>query len=538
MPVIQRYQPGQVRQQGAPLSPMSVKAADTGVGGATVDLGNAVFKQGQNISADGIAQIKEMEDRKNKAAAKDAFVRFGDGLRNISTELRTKKMRDAIGSTTEGQKSVDKLIQEVAGGLENDTQRELFDSLAQTRRGSFLDGQATYEAEQLRQWEAQSSDAIADEAIDYAVENYASDPRALEMARTSIDIAVETAMVGADENMKRSLKEKKMTQLHIGVINDMSVKNAAEAKKYYEDHKEEIDGLERAKVENHIKELGVKQASQTNAINIFSPGKTLTQMQAEVDKLPSDERDATMQYIKERYNQFKIDRDESERRAINDAWEIVTNNPTLDSIPVGVPGQHKKYMIDYVEAKQKAALKKQADIETDWDEYYRLKRMPHDEFVKVDLLKVKSRMSDTEFKDLVNLQVNEKKEQRETRVRTLNSMANDALEAVGLVEQKKNKGRSDKRKAFFEAFESEVSRFEENGKKITNEDATKILDNLLIKQVEKSWYQPGDDVYTFEVKNIDPSKLPEGVKWSEKYNSWVKEYNGQVYKYIPDEEDY
>jgi hypothetical protein len=405
--------------------------------------------------------------------------------------------------------------------------------LAATRRGSFLDGQATHEASQLQKWEAESSDAIADESIQYAVENYSTDPTAIQSAKDNIDIAVATALPGMDENTKQTLKEKKITDLHLAVINDMMVKDAAAAKKYYQDNKKEIDGTQRAAVESKLKELGVKQASQENALKIYAPGKTLTQMQAEVDKLPSDQRDQTLNYIKERYSMFKLDRAEQERAVINAGWEAVTSNPSLDSIPIDVPGANKKVMIDYVLAKQKAATKNKTDIDTDWGLYYKLKKMPHEEFVKEDLLKYRAKMADSQFKELVDLQVKEQKDQKVSRVRSLTAMANDALESAGMVEQKKNQERSQRRDLFFNEFEKEVARFEEGGKKISNQEAQKILDSLLIKSVDKMFDKW--DKYAFETGGERPTDLPENGHWSTKYNAWVVEKNGKTYRYVPDE---
>jgi molybdate-binding protein len=101
---ITRYQPGQVQQQGAPLVQRSEQGAQSGVGDAMVGLGRTIQKEGQTFTRIGIEQVKLIEERKDKAAAKEAFAKFGDTLRGVNTEYKALKRRDAIGSTTKAQK--------------------------------------------------------------------------------------------------------------------------------------------------------------------------------------------------------------------------------------------------------------------------------------------------------------------------------------------------------------------------------------------------------------------------------------------------
>lgn len=192
MPTVRRYEPGQVQRAAAPTNIQQVQGVSSGAGAAVAEAGQQAFSIGSQM----LQQQQELQERQDQAAAKDAFVRFGDSVRNTETEMKQRQKGDAIGLTKESYTYIDEQIQSMEGVLGNDRQRELFRSLANTRRNSYLNSMSNYESSQLSEWEAESSNAMADEAIQYATENY-TQPGVVDDAKLKIKIAVNSAMEGS-----------------------------------------------------------------------------------------------------------------------------------------------------------------------------------------------------------------------------------------------------------------------------------------------------------------------------------------------------
>jgi len=308
--------PGQVQPEPGPFIPAT---QSPNIGGVMSRAGERISAIGDRSSQFVIKRQQELQERKDKAAAKDAFVAFGDQVRGIKTDLQSRKKRDAVGTTAEAQRLTDEALENIAGGLENDKQRELFNSLAFTRRGSFLDGQALYEKAELEAWETESSNAMALEAIEYAAENY-DQPNVIDDAKTKIDIAVTTGMKGSSAEAVKVAKEIKISAMHKAVIYRMAVNSATEAKEYYDKYKEEIDGTVRAGIEEMLKKVGVKQKSQAIADEIVASGASFEDQLDAARKLTADPevRDAVVERIKIRH-------DESKKIEKEDRQEVLDN---------------------------------------------------------------------------------------------------------------------------------------------------------------------------------------------------------------------
>lgn len=299
MPVVKRFT-GQVKAAPAPFIPQKSNMPVSKSSGASSEFGRTIAAVGDKAAGLYIKQQKDMDERADKAAAKDAYVLFGDTLRKYETDYRNREKNNARGSTSEAQKDIDETMFKMSGALENDRQRELFKTLANSRRGSFLDTQADYESRQLKAWDLESSNAMADEAVQYAAEN-PYDKKIISDMEKQIDVAVDTAMPGSSGESVKNRREAQITKLHEAVINAMAVNDAAGAKKYYEENKKSIDGTSYYGIESKLKTVGVKQASQIKADEIVASGKSYED-QLEVARNIKDPeiRDATVSRLKVR----------------------------------------------------------------------------------------------------------------------------------------------------------------------------------------------------------------------------------------------
>ncbi len=314
MATVKRREPGQVQKRAVPFVPQQGGNTPSDVGTSAIQTGQELMAVGNENFKVSLAQIQDHQERKDKAHAKDAYVLFGDSVRSMQVELESLEKRDAEGSTVQAQKKVDEMLEKMSGQLQNDRQRELFESLAFTRRSSFLDKQSGYERDQIKRWESESSNAMADEAIQYATENY-SQPGAVDDAVNKVEIAVVTAMGGSSAEAVERVVAIKTSKLHEAVINNMAVSSASQAKKYYAKHKEDIDGTMQTNIESMLKSVGVKQTSQTKADEITRSGKSYEDQLEIARKIKDPEvRDATVSRIKIRDQELKTFEAETRQR--------------------------------------------------------------------------------------------------------------------------------------------------------------------------------------------------------------------------------
>lgn len=331
MPTVKRYEPGQVEQKVAPLVERQVKGADIAAPHrAVAKSGLAVANLGTQIAR----AASTIDDRKDKAAAKQAYVSFGDEIRDLHTDYGNRTLKTAMGSTSEFQKEIDKTLEKAAGSLENDYQRDLFRSLAYTKRGSALDKQATHEAHQLKEWEAATSSAMANESIQYAAENYTIVTNGTQMINTAvikdmkknIELAVATAGVDLDATILADQTKAQVSMMHYAVLNTMLVdENTKMANDYFEKYNDEIlEDVSGKKLglKKRIETYGKIKESQIKADEIFL--ETLNyedQLGLARDIGDPEVRDATVARIKAR----KVETDKVEDDQKRDRLDAQTN---------------------------------------------------------------------------------------------------------------------------------------------------------------------------------------------------------------------
>jgi hypothetical protein len=514
---IQSYRPQTTQGpwRGPWISAGNVKGA---FGGGTMD---AIQDMGAKVEQGNdklFQQQMEIKDRQDKSIAKDAFIAFGDGVRTLETDFFSRKKRDSKGASLEADKRVGELLTKTSGSLENDEQREMFEAIAATRRSSFLNSVAGHELKELEIWEKETSDSTITEASQVVIDNPTDEN--VSNAKIAIDLAVETGMRGSDAETKRSFKEMKISSMHAGAIEAKAVDDATAAREYYERYKYDIDAPMRTKIEKTLKSLGEKQRAQRESVRIYNPAKSLTEMRKAVDKLPSSVQDQTMAYIKERHNLYTLDIKNRQARANAKAWQQILDNPVLDSIPDDMEPKEEKSAREYIKKIQKAQANGQNDIETDWGLYYEFKNMPHKDFKKVNLMAARDRLATPQLKDLINLQTKEQKEGKPDRVRSILAQANNALEAIGFEEKKKNEKRSALRNDFFRKLDEELGRYD--SKELTSEKTQEIIDALLIKTKDSFW--DSNDRYLFQ----------EDATWSEEHGGWVVKRGDKLLKWVDD----
>lgn len=254
MPTV-RYTPGPgytpslaQAPQASIQAPVPAGAFDNG-GSALVRAGRDLAAASDKIGQTVLAQLEE----DNKIAAKDAFLGFADDGRAVDTDVRTnKKLRNAADAYAYGKSALDQKLAQRRAALQNDRQRELFDSLAVSRADHYYTAWSDYSMSEMRKADDMGSKALIDDGINFAVDNYL-DPAAVAEGKNKIEIGVASLMKGADAESLRVANEAEVSRMHRGIIERLQISDAAAAMTYMKDHASEIRGQDRRDIEAGLK---------------------------------------------------------------------------------------------------------------------------------------------------------------------------------------------------------------------------------------------------------------------------------------------
>jgi hypothetical protein len=242
-------------------------------GGAPEDFGaleaRAIQKIGGDIAQVGSAGLKyvtiKQEERERLqedldiADAQKAFIEFNDGAIGIENISRSKKGRDAVGETENYLKRLDALSEDIRKNLKTENAKEKYTGLYDARRLVKHNSMNNYEFAQYSAYTNSMNLASAENEIKTAAGAAASDDtkegKALKIAdaRVNLDIALNGITQGMPNAQKKTVRGKYLTNFHIGIINALKTKNAQDAQEYYDKHVNEIDGTQRAAIQEGLK---------------------------------------------------------------------------------------------------------------------------------------------------------------------------------------------------------------------------------------------------------------------------------------------
>jgi hypothetical protein len=132
-------------------------------------------------------------------------------------------------------------------------------------------------------------------------------------ARTDIVTAVNAAgkVLGWDEKQRAKATLELTSPMHTTIIENLAVKDAAAARKWYKDNKDEITSKDYAKIEKHLDTAGLAEKSQVEAVKIVSqygPGQT-AEAQKAIDALDvtAEEKKAIRTEVEHRHAILQAD---------------------------------------------------------------------------------------------------------------------------------------------------------------------------------------------------------------------------------------
>lgn len=462
--------------------------------------GREIQKLGNTISQSGqvVQQIKNEQDKAdtyNAMNEADADVRRTHY--DPETGIYNRKGPEALTAYEDSRKSIDDIYAKRSENLSPQAKFK-FQQMWSQKRESILNGSARFEAQQRNAYKTNATNALVNNSINDAVENY-NDPQAVMDNAAIIEFTIEDAVGDLPEDAtpeqvsKRSeiLKEKKsqaLDKLHSGVISKYAANGRPDiAKAYYKNVKEDISGLNQIKLDSMLQQSTLRGQSQEHFDKISNSGKNeADQLQMARNIKDPELRDAVEARVKSSWNDPKTAEQETVNLIKTESWRQIVEGAKPEEIPLEAWTALDK---DTQKAMEKYSVDG-APKKSDYIPYLELKNKmltDEDDFQKTNLFDYAGKLSDQDFKYFSERQKELMNNDRTALVknRTNQQIVVDRLQAVG-VNTGTSKGVSERDKQltadFNRKFDERLEVFAiENGRPAREAEAEQIIDQMLIK---------------------------------------------------------
>lgn len=239
------------------------------------DMGRALMQAGNQVAQIAMQRQTDINDAATKEADNIAAQNVSKLLNNPEGGFLTLKGKSAVDAREGVRNAVQESLNSAGEGLTNDMQRQMYRQVAQRRMQMALQQIDTHAGQQTRVWNETETTARISNAGDGMVSNWYSwnQPAGPNNAfTTSRDTMIaETRALGAlkgfgpDSETTKAAVMAQLTKAHQGVIASMVAgEKVTEANEYFKRNYNDIDPIERAKLEANLRKAeGAIVASQT-----------------------------------------------------------------------------------------------------------------------------------------------------------------------------------------------------------------------------------------------------------------------------------
>jgi hypothetical protein len=507
MPTV-RY--GQRKVDTAPLPGVRKTAAETplsegaGLEQARAQTAETVANLGGTAARIGVQAFDAYQQQERQRADQIAVLNASNQLADFETQrlydpdsgALTVKGKDAFDLPEKVRADFDQRADAIEQGLATDTQRQAFQRLKADRWQSI---DLTVRRHVFGEMDAYDQAEVANgvnNSIDLAIKN------ATDVRRVGVELngAIDTLKSAAarrgvgPETLEAQIADVK-TKVHAGVIDRLLENdNPAAARIYFDETKDQIAGDKVGAIEKAIAEGGLRKSAQQKADEIVAGGGSLTEQREKARAIDDpDLRDAVMQRIEHEdavRDKAQRDADEAQLRGV---YDIVDRTHDVASIPPAtwsqLDGSTRSALRGYAEN-----LVRGVPTQTDPTTYYSLMRQAADDpatFSRRNLLELRSKLDDGDFKQLANLQLsyrqgdNRKAASDLSGFRTNSQIVDDALELNGFETRPKTDTAAGKKQAadvaqLYRIVDQQVESLQQStGRKATNDDVRGIVDEAI-----------------------------------------------------------
>jgi hypothetical protein len=487
-----------------------------------------------------------VEDAYNKLREKQT-----DLMMNPETGFSSKKAADAAAPDFMSKYSgdFDKAIDEVAGGLPSNRQKDLFRRRAQMAKTEYNDSLMRHVLRETEQYRDNVyKGAIATETNAAAL-NW-NDP--IKINDSIGRIAANTSMwadrngITGDALMAAQIDN--LAAIHSAVVNAALDNGDVEyAAQYVDQNRNTIRADKLIDLEGKITEETDLRASARIADDVIKSFKGKMPNETEIRQRVRDAagnnvkvRDEATREALSQLGSLQRDKEQREDRILDTVYRQLEANGgnyagLSASLRAAIPGDKIGTVRNFADS-----LRAGKKIETDWDTYYSLRTNPN-LLSRTNLMALKPNLDDTEFKELSALQasIQDRPEVAQTEVQTTTQRMNMRLAEMGVDPTPKKGTAAAKRvaKAWSTLDANIVQREQALGRKLTPEERNGEIDRLFASaevrgrlfgtnEVALFELEPGKEVVTIEVPDFDRRKIEQALRANKKP---VTEENIQYY---------
>lgn len=471
----------------------SAIAEGAGVEQAKANVGEEISQLGGRVAAFGVrnyqAIVEQQRDRADSIALLEAERKIGEWenkrLYDPQTGALNVRGKDAMGLPETVGAEYTKLTSEIEKGLSTDRQREGFQRMKQSR-GMGLD--LTLQRHvfgEINRYEGEELKASVENFQQSAVAN-AQDPARVAQDLDKAVSALKTHLprLGFGPQAIEKQVAAVTTATHVGVIDRLLANDDdGKASAYYDEVKDQISGDARAKVEKNLEEGSLRGESQRKSDEIILAGGTLTEQRNKAKEIADPKlRDAVEARI-EHNNAIKEREDrEREEQVLKGAYDTIDRTGQWTKIPAsvwtGLSGSSRSALKNYAEQKAQGI-----PVKTNLSSYYTLTTMAGSEpekFLKSNLLEYRDKLSESDFKQMSDLQMRMRAGDAKASEKTINGFrTNNEIWNGVLVSTKLDKD-SQEANELHKELDRRIDQFQQDtGKEATNEQKQLIADNLV-----------------------------------------------------------
>jgi hypothetical protein len=434
-------------------------------------------------------------DKHDQLAVLDADNQLSQLQTDLTTKATSMKGKDALAAGPQVDQDWQKGADQIRNTLTNDRQKLAFENRVGSRYSSLNETVARHTQNELDNYDNQTTAAALDNRMNDALTNY-QDPTKVDgaIAETKAILADKARRDGWSPDRLQAATTDRVSKVHTAVINTMLANgNDLTASAYYAKVKDQIAGDDAAALAKALEEGSVRGESQRQADQITAKFADRKSAIDEAKKLKDPKvRDATVERVNQFFSEQNQAQQETREKNMLTATNIVDQTASIDRIP---PAMWTTFTLgERASLKEYAKQKVKGDpIATNWTVYNDLLQLAStdetkDQFLSKNLMQYRSQLSDTEFKQVVELQAglrrgDDRAESKLAGIRTTQQVVASSLKAAG-IDPNAKAGTDDAERvnAFGRAVDQEGQLFEDQHKRKPNaKELQGIVDNLLVQ---------------------------------------------------------
>lgn len=354
-----------------------------------------------------------------------------------------------------------------------------------------------HELQQIQEYDNNVTTTSIKTAQDDAVVNY-TNPEVVQMSLAKVEAAIRlngqrqgqaSEVIEANISQAKSATHSKVLSRMVNKGEDLTAQN------YFKRFKDQFTGADLAKAEAVLEEASIRGESQRTTDQLLAKFDNQQEALKKARDIKDPKlRDETVRRVKSRFQEQKILQEQAEEQIFESAINTIESTGSTEEIPREDWAQfslpERNGLIKYAQD-----AKRGIRPETNWETYYDLKTQAsvpgktREKFMRTNLIKLRSELSDTEFKEMIKLQTDLRQGKGSSKTldgfRSDNQIVNDIMRSAG-IDPTPNPGTDESKEvALLRQRIEEIVRVRQDrtGKKITNDELTDIANTMITEVV-------------------------------------------------------